>query len=66
MFQSMAWRKQNNIDSLLDSSYQEPEAMKYWPGGVVGLDKEGRPLQIDRFGKCDIKGSASSVSLVIL
>ena len=52
----MAWRKANNIDAML-TSYQEPEVMaKYWPGGICGRDKEGRPVQIDRFGAIDLKG----------
>ena len=52
----MTWRKANNIDLILET-YQEPEVIaKYWPGGICGCDKDGRPVQIDRFGAIDLRG----------
>ena len=62
----MAWRKANNIDAML-TSYQEPEVMaKYWPGGICGRDKEGRPVQIDRFGAIDLKGYSSKLNVLFI
>ena len=29
---------------------------KYYPGGLTGFDKEGRPVWIDCVGYADVKG----------
>ncbi len=30
--------------------------MKYYPGGLAGFDKVGRPVWIDTIGRADVKG----------
>lgn len=59
--ENLQWRKQNNIDTILDD-YEPTEVLKkYYPGGLVGHDKEGCPLWIIPFGYTDIKGLFYSV-----
>ena len=53
----MEWRKAKKIDTLLQT-FQQPEVMeKYYPGGVCGLDKEGRPVVVDNYGMSDMRGT---------
>lgn len=55
-FQSMAWRAEFGADTIL-KDFKEPEVMRlYYPGGLFGEDKEGRPLWIDPLGSADVKG----------
>ncbi|XP_049520711.1 SEC14-like protein 2 [Dermacentor silvarum] len=59
--ENLQWRKQNNVDAILDD-YEPTEVLKkYYPGGLVGHDKEGCPLWIIPFGYTDIKGLFYSV-----
>lgn len=59
--ENLQWRKQYNIDSILDD-YEPIEVLKkYYPGGLIGHDKEGCPLWIIPFGYTDIKGLFYSV-----
>ncbi|KAH9383779.1 hypothetical protein HPB48_025549 [Haemaphysalis longicornis] len=38
---------------------------KYYPGGFVGYDRDGRPVSIIPFGRCDLKGLLMSLGRVI-
>ncbi|XP_049271183.1 SEC14-like protein 3 [Rhipicephalus sanguineus] len=59
--ENLQWRKQNNVDTILED-YEPTEVLKkYYPGGLVGHDKEGCPLWIIPFGYTDIKGLFYSV-----
>uniref|UniRef100_A0A3B4CA28 SEC14 like lipid binding 1 n=1 Tax=Pygocentrus nattereri TaxID=42514 RepID=A0A3B4CA28_PYGNA len=54
--QTLTWRKQHQVDFLLDT-WQCPQLLHdYYTGGWHHHDKEGRPLYILRLGQMDTKG----------
>nr|CDS34833.1 hypothetical transcript [Hymenolepis microstoma] len=58
----LQWRSENKLDELL-TSFTMPEVIeKYFPGGICGQDKFGRPAFICPAGATDVFGLMRSAS----
>uniref|UniRef100_A0A7N6AKS6 SEC14 like lipid binding 1 n=1 Tax=Anabas testudineus TaxID=64144 RepID=A0A7N6AKS6_ANATE len=54
--QSLTWRKQHQVDYLLET-WTSPQVLQdYYTGGWHHHDRDGRPLYILRLGQMDTKG----------
>ncbi|XP_072916166.1 SEC14-like protein 5 isoform X1 [Hemitrygon akajei] len=54
--QSLTWRKQNQVDHILEMWRPPPVLQDYYAGGWHYHDRDGRPLYILRLGQMDTKG----------
>lgn len=58
---SLEWRRDNNIDSLI-KDYRTPTVVQqHFPGGWHHYDKDGRPIYVLRLGNMDVKGLLKSI-----
>ncbi|XP_077690236.1 SEC14-like protein 1 isoform X3 [Eretmochelys imbricata] len=54
--QSLTWRKQHQVDYILET-WNPPQVLQdYYAGGWHHHDKDGRPLYVLRLGQMDTKG----------
>jgi len=58
---SLHWRRQHHVDTILQSWNPPADLLEYYPGGWHHQDKDGRPIYIIRLGSMDIKGLMKSV-----
>ncbi|XP_074866779.1 SEC14-like protein 5 isoform X2 [Carettochelys insculpta] len=59
--QSLTWRKQYQVDYILQTWRPPPLLEEYYTGGWHYQDKDGRPLYILRLGQMDTKGLVKAV-----
>ncbi|CAN7985270.1 unnamed protein product, partial [Ixodes hexagonus] len=61
--ENLAWRRQNGVDSLIET-YKPPDVLtRYLPGGMCNHDRGGRPLWAVPYGGLDVKGLLQCVSI---
>uniref|UniRef100_A0A8C6UQD3 SEC14-like protein 1 n=1 Tax=Neogobius melanostomus TaxID=47308 RepID=A0A8C6UQD3_9GOBI len=64
--QSLTWRKQHQLDFLLDT-WERPQLLHdYYTGGWHHHDKDGRPLYVLRLGQMDTKGLVRALGEEVL
>lgn len=61
LVESLKWRRENEIDSLLEMYKMPAVLVKHFPGGWHHYDNDGRPLYVLRLGHMDVKGLLKSV-----
>ncbi|XP_075035257.1 SEC14-like protein 5 [Mixophyes fleayi] len=59
--QSLSWRKQYQVDYILQTWHPPAILEEYYAGGWHYHDRDGRPLYILRLGQVDTKGLLKSV-----
>jgi len=58
----LLWREQVGADRIL--AWKIPEVIpRYYPGGIVGFDKQGRPVFIESGARLDMKGEDVKLAL---
>uniref|UniRef100_A0A3Q3KTG3 SEC14-like protein 1 n=1 Tax=Mastacembelus armatus TaxID=205130 RepID=A0A3Q3KTG3_9TELE len=64
--QSLTWRKQHQVDFLLDT-WERPQLLQdYYAAGWHQHDRDGRPLYILRLGQMDTKGLVRALGEEVL
>ncbi|XP_068605936.1 SEC14-like protein 1 [Brachionichthys hirsutus] len=64
--QSLTWRKQHQVDFLLDT-WERPQLLQdYYTGGWHHHDRDGRPLYVLRLGQMDTKGLVRALGEEVL
>lgn len=52
----MNWRRDEDVDNVRSFAYPEVQAIKEsYPHGYHNVDKQGRPIWIERIGKLNLK-----------
>nr|Q29JQ0.1 RecName: Full=Protein real-time [Drosophila pseudoobscura pseudoobscura] len=60
---SLQWRKEHRMDSLLEEYTEPAVVVEHFPGGWHHHDKDGRPIYILRLGHMDVKGLLKSLGM---
>ncbi|EDW63469.1 protein real-time [Drosophila novamexicana] len=60
---SLKWRREHRIDSLLEEYHKPAVVVDHFPGGWHHHDKDGRPIYILRLGHMDVKGLLKSLGM---
>ncbi|KHN86630.1 CRAL-TRIO domain-containing protein T23G5.2 [Toxocara canis] len=63
---SLLWRKQHNVDKILQEFEPPAVLLQFFPGCWHHCDKKGRPLFILRLGQLDMKGLLRAVGLEVV
>ncbi|XP_050318700.1 protein real-time [Bactrocera neohumeralis] len=58
---SLNWRKEHNIDTLVKDYKAPAVVVNHFPGAWHHHDKDGRPIYILRLGHMDVKGLLKSI-----
>jgi hypothetical protein len=58
---AMSWRAENGIDTLLETYREPPVLAQHFPSAVVGADRDGFPLLVERIGAADLAGLGKAV-----
>ncbi|XP_019723944.1 SEC14-like protein 1 [Hippocampus comes] len=64
--QSLTWRKQHQVDFLLDSWLRPQLLQDFYSGGWHHNDRDGRPLYVLRLGHMDTKGLMRALTEEVL
>ena len=60
---AMATRAKYGCDDLLTNGYTPPPALAHFPSGMLGLDKQGYPVLLEKIGLVDLIGLQAAVGL---
>ncbi|KAH8255761.1 hypothetical protein KR038_010021 [Drosophila bunnanda] len=60
---SLRWRQEHRIDTLLEEYTKPAVVVEHFPGGWHHHDKDGRPVYILRLGHMDVKGLLKSLGM---
>uniref|UniRef100_A0AC35U640 CRAL-TRIO domain-containing protein n=1 Tax=Rhabditophanes sp. KR3021 TaxID=114890 RepID=A0AC35U640_9BILA len=63
---SLLWRKQHNVDQILQDFEVPPVIKQFFPGTWHHQDKLGRPLFVLRLGQMDVKGILRACGIKVL
>ncbi|KAG7505771.1 hypothetical protein JOB18_039818 [Solea senegalensis] len=64
--QSLTWRKQHQVDFLLDTWKRPQLLQEYYTGGWHHHDRDGRPFYVLRLGQMDTKGLVRALGEEVL
>lgn len=53
---NLLWRKEKEVDTIVERYEWHPILRQYFPGGIFGHDKDGSPIYIINIGSGDFKG----------
>lgn len=59
---NLLWRKEKEVDTIVERYEWHPILRQYFPGGIFGHDKDGSPIYIINIGSGDFKGMLQCLS----